>query len=105
MCDFKEYLPEQLFTGLEKKAIIETEDGYILQGNIVLIERAESWRDSEKVPMCEIDNHFLIAEKECWKVMYMPQTKFDKPFVTNKWVYKFHSEGVLHIKDEIDEEE
>lgn len=100
-CAERNILTASLQKGLRTTRIIQTDDGTFKEfGEMVLLE--PDTRALEYPPF----NFFgeVNVTKEKWYVAFK-RDHMSKWVIDSAWVYKYHSVGVVHVKDEIDEEE
>lgn len=72
-----------------------------------LIDRKPSWSDTTPYSIQDDDNgcEQINVVGRTWVVDVLPRSKFDSLFRTTRKLLEFHSCGMLHIPDEIDNED
>lgn len=102
----KEHLPQSLSQGAVVPIIMENNDGtYICECKAVLLERLSSWFIPEPFPFIEYSETDVVnAIKEKWKVMVKSDSVFDNGRKMVRWVYRFHSTGIISIREDVDQD-
>ena len=101
-------IPRELKQNTELYHYVVKGDNVVAKPNkIRLLERVTNhWREGLVRPIQEVDDGcFHYVKEERWLVEILPNNNFEKLRRDEVWVLKYQGEGLLHFKDEIDEEE
>lgn len=81
--------------------IVSTDEGgHKIVGDMVLLEPKDSWSD---YPPFKYSGNVNV-KRERWLVAWK-EDRMSSWVITASWVYVYHSEGIIHIEDELDFEE
>lgn len=99
-------LPEALYPGLKLPIFLQQDDGtHRYECKAILVEKLDSLVLPEPYPYIEYSETKVInAVKEKWKVKMTSGLPFNNGRELIRWIPRYHSEGVIKIK-ELDQED
>lgn len=84
--------------GVQTPRIVSTDEGnHKVVGNMILLEPRDSWSD---YPPFRFKGEVNVI-KERWLVAWK-EDRMSNWVITASWVYVYHSEGIIHVEDELD---
>lgn len=87
--------------GIHTPRILSTDEGgHKVVGEMILLEPKESWSD---YPPFRFGGDINV-KRERWLVAWK-EDRMSSWVITASWVYVYHSEGLIHVEDELDFEE
>ena len=99
----------RLREGMYVQVFLEQDDGtHKFECDAILIRKLDSWYTPEPFPIvdgCPKCRATINNIKEKWVVEFVSDDVFITGKQATRYIHKFHSYGVPHIRDEYDDEE